>query len=237
MATKTFSQKAQTIIKIGASATSSTVLAPPSTPVTTSGNIPPTAPTPIPNKITNKQRELLLAQVAQMYQTYYDKYIINAKVEVIPQSDRKLHNNSNLSISFRIPDMGNVLFYHKAFFSTPNSNGNTWNAEDIATYGTHDSVSIHVVDNPLNLQMTFQYIMTSKDLQAYFPNVSTNGRAYFALPAIAEPHPHSSLLASHVDDFSVLFSHYLRCLEVYKDIEGQALAYHIRSLLGQAQNL
>lgn len=237
MNTKTFSIKGQTLITLVTGSTHGTVPVTPSTPVTTSGTIPTAAPTQISNKITYKQRELLLAQVAQMYQTYYDKYIINAKVEVIPQSDRKLHNNSNLSISFRIPGMGNVLFYHKAFFSTPNSNGNTWNSEDIATYGTHDSVSIHVVDNPLNLQMTFQYIMTSKDLQAYFPNASTNGRTYFAFPAIKEPHPHSSLLASHVDDFSVLFSHYLRCLEVYKDIEGQALAYHIRSLLGQAQNL
>lgn len=131
-------------------------------------------------------------------------------------------------------DIGDVIFYHKAFFSTPNTNGNTWNAESDTTYGTHDSVSIHVVDGPQSLQLIFQYLMTSEDLQAYFPNASTNGRVYFELPAL-NAYSDSNQFDSHIDDFSVLFNHYLRYYEASEDFKNAAIAHHVRSLLTQSQ--
>lgn len=201
-------------------------------PSTAPSTVPTIPPTSIITRITPPERELLLIQVAQMYQKYYDNNLIKAKVDVIHPCDRKFHKNANISISFHMLNK-NIIFYHKAFFSTVNKNGNTWNYEANTTYGTHDSVSIHVVDNNQHLKLSFQYLMTSKNLQAYFPNASTNGRVYFEFPAI-NVYTNSNQFASHIDDFSVLFNHYLRYHEFYENSKNTAIAHPSNSLSNQA---
>lgn len=195
------------------------------------------ATTTIANRISRSQCEILLAQVADIYQNYYDNHCIKAQVQVIPSSLRFMYNNSNIVIKFMNNAMGHTYFYHKAFFSTPNKNGTTWNSEPIGTYGKHDSISIHVVDNLQNLQMKFQYIMTSSDLQIYFPNVSTNHYVHFKFPATNPPSPVDNCCSSHINDLDVLLKHfhnYLNRLSTYElRMQAQQFSSHVRHVLSQ----
>lgn len=232
MNNKKFSKKAQTIISLGATPAATTTTS------WMSGTTSPTSPTP--NRITRSQRELLLPLVAKEYQSLYDRWVLNVKVQVIPSADRKLHDNANISITFPNKELNDVTFYHRACFSTPNANGNTWNSENELTYDKHDSLSIHVVDSPQSLQLLFQYLMTSEDLKAYFPNASSNGLVYFEFPAVQVPNPLDDCRSYHINDFSVLRDYHKRYLEILDEHDFRKQAQHFSSqvrngLAAQAQ--